>query len=211
MRASGRACARSATDTLFIADEVVTGFGRTGFECGSRAWGVKPDLICTAKPITGGYFPLGAVMINTSIAAAFERNTGLMGSIGHGYTYSGHPVGCAAGLAALKLTRELRVWENARARGEELLAGLRRLQQKHAGVGDVRGKGLMAALEIVADRKSKAPADKRTMDRILAGAIAAGAMVRARDNCIILLPPLIFETGHVEELLGALDAGLARA
>src|SRR6185312_2275425 len=141
---------------LLIADEVITGFGRTGFECGSRGWNVKPDLMTTAKAITSGYFPLGATLINDRVAQIFESNKGGFGLIGHGYTYSGHPVGCAAGVAALKIARDRRVWENAAARGDELMAGLQRLHQKHAIVGEVRGKGLMARVELVADRKSKA-------------------------------------------------------
>ena len=195
---------------LLIADEVVTGYGRTGFECGSRAWGVKPDLMCTAKAITSGYFPLGAVMINRRIATAFEKTSNAIGTIGHGYTYSGHPVGCAAGLAALKMTRELRLWDNARVRGEQLIAGLRKLQQKHASVGDVRAKGLMAGIEIVTDRKSKTPADKKTMGQIFEGAIKAGVMLRPMENNIILSPPLIVDESHVERTLNALDAGLSK-
>ena len=194
---------------LLIADEVVTAYGRTGFECGSRAWGVKPDMMCTAKAITSGYFPLGAVMINSRIASAFENSPDPIGTIAHGYTYSGHPVGCAAGIAALKMTRELRVWENAKIRGEQLAIGLQKLKQKHGLVGDVRSKGLMAGIEIVTDRKSKTPADKKTMGRIFNGAIAAGVMIRPMENNLILSPPLIVDEGHVEQILGALDAGLS--
>ena len=196
---------------LLIADETITGYGRTGFECGIRAWGVKPDLLSTAKAITGGYFPMGAVMINERIASAFEKTSDGIGAIGHGYTYSGQPVGCAAGLAALKMTLELRVCDNARVRGDQLTAGLEKLQQKHAVVGDVRTKGLMAAVELVADRKSKTPADKKTMERIFDAALAAGVMIRTTENFIVLSPPLILEESHVDELLNAVDAGLSAA
>ena len=89
---------------LLIADEVITAFGRTGAWTGSRGWGVKPDMMTTAKAITNGYFPFGAVMISDKVANAFESNKDSFGAIGHGYTYSGHPVGAAAALATLKET-----------------------------------------------------------------------------------------------------------
>jgi len=194
-----------------IADEVITGFGRTGFECGSRGWNVKPDLMTTAKAITSGYFPLGATLINDRVAQIFESNKGGFGLIGHGYTYSGHPVGCAAGVAALKIARDRRVWENAAARGDELMAGLQRLHQKHAIVGEVRGKGLMARVELVADRKSKAGVDPATLSRISEAILARGVMVRASENSIGLAPPLIVEPGDIEQIIDALDHGLSTA
>jgi adenosylmethionine-8-amino-7-oxononanoate aminotransferase len=194
---------------LLIADEVITGFGRTGSECGSRGWGVKPDMMCVAKAITSGYFPLGATLINQRIASAFEKNTNNFGALGHGYTYSGHPVGCAAGNAALALARELRVWERAKARGEELMTGLRRLHQKHALVGDVRGKGLMTCLEIVTDRASKKPPDPAMMSRIAATAADKGVMIRASGSNINLSPPLIVESTDIAQILDAVDAALS--
>jgi putrescine---pyruvate transaminase len=196
---------------LLIADEVVTGYGRTGFACGSRAWGVKPDIMCTAKAITCGYFPFGATLVNERIASAFESTDALAAMITHGYTYSGHPVGCAAALAALKMTSDLKVWENAATRGIQLWKGLQALQQKHALIGDIRAKGLMAGVELVSDRKSKSPADKKLMGAIYTKAAAAGVMVRTMENTIILSPPLIVEEAHVEAILAALDAALAAA
>jgi adenosylmethionine-8-amino-7-oxononanoate aminotransferase len=106
---------------LLIADEVITAFGRTGAWTGSRLWQVQPDLMSTAKAITNGYFPFGAVMISEKVAEAFEADRTGFGNIGHGYTYSGHPVGAAAALAALAETRRLNVAANAAARGVELL------------------------------------------------------------------------------------------
>jgi putrescine---pyruvate transaminase len=195
---------------LLIADEVITGFGRTGFECGSRGWGVKPDLMTTAKGITSGYFPLGATLINGRVAQTFESNDDNFGHIAHGYTYSGHPVGCAAALAALRIARERRVWENAHARGAELMAGLQRLHQKHAIVGEVRGKGLMACLELVADRKSKAPIDAAMTARISEATLAAGVMVRASDSSIGVAPPLIIEPADIDQIIDAIDSSLSK-
>ena len=163
---------------LLIADEVVTGFGRTGAWSGSRLWNVKPDMMSIAKAITCGYFPLGATLIGEKVADVFEADTTSFGAIGHGYTYSGHPVGCAAGIAALAETKRLKVNENAAARGDELMAALGALKEKHEILGDVRGKGLMAALELVSDRRTKAPLDKGAMDKIADAAYDAGVMIR---------------------------------
>jgi adenosylmethionine-8-amino-7-oxononanoate aminotransferase len=196
---------------LLIADEVITAFGRTGAWTGSRLWGVKPDLMSTAKAITNSYFPFGAVMINEKIAEAFESNTDAFGNIGHGYTYSGHPVGCAAALATLEITKKLNVAQNAKERGAELQAGLQELKLKHSVVGDARGVGLMGALELVADRASKQPADKDTMGRVYETAYEAGVIVRTSGNNIILSPPLVITAEDVRRILSALDAGLAAA
>jgi adenosylmethionine-8-amino-7-oxononanoate aminotransferase len=109
---------------LLIADEVITAFGRTGAWTGSRLWGVKPDFACTAKAITNGYFPFGAVMIADGVAQVFEADETGKAAIGHGYTYSGHPVGAAAALACLAETKRLNVPVNAAARGAQLWDGI---------------------------------------------------------------------------------------
>lgn len=196
---------------LMISDEVVTGFGRTGAWSGARLWGVKPDMMTIAKAITSGYFPLGATLIGEKMAEVFESDKSGTASIGHGYTYSGHPVGCAAGIAALAETRRLKLNENAAARGEELLAALQALQAKHAIVGDVRGKGLMAALELVEDRATKKVLDKARLAIIAETAYEAGVMIRVSGNNIILSPPLILATADVAKIAQALDAGFSAA
>jgi putrescine aminotransferase len=198
-------------EILLIADEVVTAFGRTGAWSGSRLWGVKPDMMCIAKAITTGYFPLGACLISEAVAAVFEANADTFGAIGHGYTYSGHPVGCAAGLAALAETRRLGLAGNAAARGVELAAALDDLKQRHPVVGDVRSKGLMAALELVADRETKAPADKKLLAAVADGAYAAGVMIRVSGNQVILSPPLVITDRDVATIAEGLDAGLRKA
>jgi len=196
---------------LLIADEVITAFGRTGAWTGSRLWGVKPDMMSTAKAITNGYFPFGAVMISDKVAEAFESNKNSVGNIGHGYTYSGHPVGAAAALATLKETKRLDVAANAAARGEELLAGLKALQNKHELIGDIRGKGLMCALELVSDRSKKSAAAKDIVQKVHDATYDAGVMVRTSGANVILSPPLIVTAGDVQTILTALDAGLAAA
>ena len=196
---------------LLIADEVITAFGRTGAWSGSRLWGVQPDLMATAKAITNAYFPFGAVMISPKVAAAFESNKDALGSIGSGYTYSGHPVGAAAALAALKETKRLNVAANAAARGTELLAGLEGLQAKHALVGDVRGIGLMCALELVSDRAKKTAAAKAVVNTVYEATYEAGVLVRTSGANVILSPPLILTAEDVQRIIAALDTGLSAA
>jgi putrescine aminotransferase len=196
---------------LLIADEVITAFGRTGAWTGSRLWGAQPDLMSTAKAITNGYFPFGAVMISEKVTAAFESNKNGLGSIGHGYTYSGHPVGAAAALATLKETKRLNVAANAAARGAELLKGLEELKTKYELVGDVRGKGLMCALELVSDREKKTAASKDTVQMVYETAFEAGVMVRTSGSNVILSPPLVITAADVGRILTALDKGLAAA
>ncbi len=196
---------------LLIADEVITAFGRTGAWTGSRLWGVRPDLACIAKGISNGYFPFGAAMISENIAAAFESNQDGFGSIGHGYTCSAHPVGAAAALATLAETQKLNVVDNAAARGDELLAGCRGLQDQREIVGDVRGKGLMVCLELVADRESREPLNKSAMETVLATAYEHGVMIRISGNNILLSPSLIITAEHVAAIVAAVDTGLAEA
>lgn len=195
---------------LLIADEVITGFGRSGKDSGARLWEVKPDIMCFAKGITSGYFPLGATMVNRQIASAFEDEKSTLGLIAHGYTYSGHPVGCAAAVATLKLSRELNVVENARRTGEILIAGLRSVARRHPEVADVRGRGLMACLEIVADRRSKRPADPGTMTAIGTATQDDGLMIRVNGSQILITPPLIVTEDHIQEIVEKLDRALIK-
>ncbi|MFC4217959.1 aspartate aminotransferase family protein [Pseudophaeobacter arcticus] len=195
---------------LLIADEVITAFGRTGSWSGSRHWGVQPDFMCTAKAITNGYFPFGAVMIADAVAEVFEQDKTGRAAIGHGYTYSGHPVGAAAALACLQETLRLNVPENAAARGQELHQGLLALQEKHPLIGDVRGgHGLMCAMELVADRASKTPIDKQTTTTLQEVTYQNGVMVRISGPNIILSPPLVLTSQDVQGILTALEAGFA--
>ena len=195
---------------LLIADEVITAFGRTGAWTGSQLWGVKPDFSCTAKAITNAYFPFGAVMIAEAVAQVFEKDETGRAAIGHGYTYSGHPVGAAAALACLAETQRLNVKDNAAARGAELFAGLQALHNKYDIIGDVRGgHGLMCAVELVADRESTKPADKSVPAAVQATAYKSGAMVRVSGNNIIMSPPLILTSTDVQIIISALDAGFS--
>jgi adenosylmethionine-8-amino-7-oxononanoate aminotransferase len=196
---------------LLIADEVITAFGRTGAWNGSRLWGVQPDLMCTAKAITNGYFPFGTVMIHDRLTEAFESSKSPLASISHGYTYSGHPVGAAAALACLAETKRLNLAGNAGERGAELLAGLQALKAKHPLIGDARGKGLMCAVELVSDRATKTAAAKEVVQKVQDAAYADGVMMRTSGANIILSPPLIVTARDVQKILSALDTGLRAA
>jgi putrescine aminotransferase len=194
---------------LLIADEVITAFGRTGAWTGSRLWGVRPDMMCTAKGITNGYFPFGVTMIAEKIADAFESNQDAMGAIGHGYTYSAHPVGAAAAIATLEETARLNVTVNAAARGEELMSACLKLQEKHQIIGDVRGIGLMLCLELVADRQNKTPLAKKRVDAIFEAAYAGGVMIRVSGNNIILSPSLVIDSNNVATIVAAIDQAIS--
>ena len=197
---------------LLIADEVITAFGRTGSWTGSRHWGVQPDFCCTAKAITNGYFPFGAVMIADHVANTFEEDKSGKAAIGHGYTYSGHPVGAAAAIACLQETERLKVNENAAARGAELFAGAELLHAKHEIVGDVRGgEGMMTALELVSDRETKTPIDKAVAGKVQELAYQAGVMVRVSGPNIILSPPLVLSKDEAATIISTLDEALTGA
>jgi adenosylmethionine-8-amino-7-oxononanoate aminotransferase len=193
---------------LLIADEVITAFGRTGSWTGSRHWGVKPDFMCTAKAITNGYFPFGAVMIADHVVEVFEGDTEGKAAIGHGYTYSGHPVGAAAAIACVTETLRLNVKDNAAARGQQLFEGLQKLYDDFDVIGDVRGgHGLMCALELVSDHTTKKPIDKATPVKLQKAAYESGAMIRVSGPNVILSPPLVLTTEDVDTILAALRSG----
>jgi adenosylmethionine-8-amino-7-oxononanoate aminotransferase len=193
---------------LLIADEVITAFGRTGSWTGSRHWGVKPDLMCTAKAITNGYFPFGAVMIADHVVEVFEGDTEGKAAIGHGYTYSGHPVGAAAAIACVTETLRLNVKENAAALGQQLFEGLQKLYDDFDVIGDVRGgHGLMCALELVSERATKKPIDKATPVKLQKAAYESGAMIRVSGPNVILSPPLVLTAEDVDTILAALRSG----
>jgi adenosylmethionine-8-amino-7-oxononanoate aminotransferase len=193
---------------LLIADEVITAFGRTGSWTGSRHWGVKPDLMCTAKAITNGYFPFGAVMIADHVVEVFEDDTEGKAAIGHGYTYSGHPVGAAAAIACVTETLRLNVKDNAAALGQQLFEGLQKLYDDFDMIGDVRGgHGLMCALELVSERATKKPIDKVTPVKLQKAAYESGAMIRVSGPNVILSPPLVLTAEDVDTILAALRSG----
>jgi adenosylmethionine-8-amino-7-oxononanoate aminotransferase len=196
---------------LMIADEVITGFGRTGDWSGSRHWKVEPDMISCAKGITSGYFPVGAALMSEAVADVFEKSDA-DGGIFHGYTYSAHPVGAAAVTACLSETIRLDTRANAGLRGAQLYDGCMALKDKYDIIGDVRGgHGLMTGVELVSDKGAKTPMDSTTMKRVHAAAYDAGVMVRVGGNTIMMSPPLVITEAEIDTVLAGIEAGLNAA
>jgi putrescine aminotransferase len=193
-------------DVLLISDEIVTGFGRTGSMFGARGWGVAPDVMCLAKGINSGYVPLGATVVNERVASAWDKPQALTG-IMHGYTYSGHPVACAAALACLDIVEGEDLPGNAGRVGAYFLKRLEELRT-YDTVGDVRGKGLMIGVELVRDKQKKmpfAPADAYPA-LLYEALLAQNVMVRVAGGKVILSPPLVFTEEYVDQALTALHS-----
>jgi putrescine---pyruvate transaminase len=196
---------------LLIADEVVTGFGRAGTLFGTRLWGVNADLWCLAKGISSGYVPLGATAINRRIAEVFDADSTGSASVSHGYTYSAHPVAAAAALATLDQIEELDVPGNAARVGAHLQQRLSGFAQRFSFVGDVRGIGLMAGLEMVTDKAARTPMTRASdiPARVAREAYQRGAMVRISGPNMILSPPLVITRAEIDHLVDVLEASFA--
>ena len=196
---------------LLISDEVVTGFGRIGSLCGARAWGVAPDIMAMAKGINSGYVPLGATLINQRVADAWKREHPLA-AVMHGYTYSGHPLACAAANANLDIVVSEDLPANAAVVGDYMLERLRQFD-RYPMVGDIRGKGLMAALELVKDRNTRQPLmlAEPAAQKLVQVAREEGAIVRIQGNRLILSPPLVFTRAHVDAMVQILHTAFAQA
>lgn len=196
---------------LLIADEVVTGFGRTGAWFGTRLWGVTADIWCLAKGITSGYIPMGATVLNEKVTAAFESGDAALATVTHGYTYSAHPVAAAAAVATLDYLQNVDVVGNAARVGAHFMDRLRDLGARHRLVGDVRGVGLMGCLELVADRATKAafPRGAKEVNAVAREAYRRGAMIRTSGANVILSPALTIEREQIDLLCDALDGALS--
>lgn len=196
---------------LLIADEVVTGFGRTGHWFGTRLWGVKADLWCLAKGISSGYVPLGATAISSRVAQAFEASDDGISAVTHGYTYSAHPVAAAAALATLDILERENVVANAAAQGVHLMTRLQDLGRRSRLIGDVRGVGLMVCVEMVADKATKQPFGRgaKEVAKVAREAYRRGAMIRTSGPNIILSPALTIERAQVDLLCDILEESFA--
>ena len=190
-------------DILFVADEVVSGFGRLGTYWGSQTYGYEPDLITSAKGVTSGYFPMSAVLISPKVWDVLEANADKVGVFGHGYTYSAHPVGAAAALTVLKLIDELKVVENVADVGPYMLQALRDRLGQHPHVGDIRGKGLMLGIELMKDRETKEifPMANRTGRQVLKASAERGLITRALGDTLVFAPPLILKRVEADEIV----------
>ncbi|MBT9384327.1 aspartate aminotransferase family protein [Pseudooceanicola sp. CBS1P-1] len=200
-------------DILLVADEVVTGFGRLGSMFGSDHYGMRPDLITIAKGLTSAYAPLSGSIVGDRMWKVLEEGTDRFGPIGHGWTYSAHPIGAAAGVANLKLVDSLKLVDNARDTGAYLKAALKDALGDHPMVGDIRGEGLLCAVEFVEDRDSRtffAPA-KGVGAAINTALLARGVISRAMPQGDILgfAPPLCLSEAEADEIVGKLKGAVS--
>jgi putrescine aminotransferase len=191
-------------DILLVSDEVICGFGRTGHWFGCETFGFEPDLITFAKGVTSGYVPLGGVMVGGRVAdVLIERG----GDFNHGYTYSGHPVACAVGLANVHLIRELGLVEHVRNDVGPYLERMFEELRYHPLVGDVQTCGLMGAMQIVMDKADGTPfqSDREVGMLCRAHCFSNGLIMRAVGDRMIVAPPLVITRAQIDEL-----AALAR-
>jgi L-2,4-diaminobutyrate transaminase len=192
-------------DVLLIVDEVVTGFGRLGSMFGSDHYGLRPDLITIAKGLTSAYAPLSGTIVSDKLWAVLEEGSDRLGPIGHGWTYSAHPLCAAAGIANLELIDELGLVENARRTGAHFQAALHEAFGDHPLVGDVRGEGLIAALEFVADKERRIFFDQalKVGPQVATAAAQRGLVVRAMPHGDILgfAPPLCLTKDEAETIV----------
>jgi adenosylmethionine-8-amino-7-oxononanoate aminotransferase len=189
-------------DVLLCTDEVITGFGRTGRMWGLEHWGVEPDMIQYAKAITSGYFPLGGTGVSDKIADVLDSGEEVWM---HAYTYSAHPVGCAVAMANLDIIQGEDFPTQAAEKGRTLLDGLKQRLDNHPHVGEVRGLGLMAAVEIVEDRQTKAEfdADEKVGARINQAMQNHGLFSRMRGDVVCLAPPIVITDQELEQVIDA--------
>ncbi|MCR8725521.1 aminotransferase family protein [Frigidibacter sp. ROC022] len=199
---------------LLIHDEVMTGGGRTGRFFGAEHWDVTPDLIAISKGFGGGYVPLGAMIARDDIVEAVMREGGFV----HGFTYAGNPLACAAGCAVLEQIESRDLTGNAARMGVKLTERLRGLMQRYPLIGDVRGKGLLTAFELMADRNSKAPlpAELNAHSRLVDIAYDNGLIIYSRrsrggtaGDHFLVCPPMIVNEAQLDDITDRLDRSLA--
>jgi adenosylmethionine-8-amino-7-oxononanoate aminotransferase len=200
-------------NVLLIFDEIITGVGRTGHLFAAETFGVTPDVLCTAKGLSGGYAPLSAMICRRDIADTFwgpiAENPGFV----EGHTFEGNPISCAAGIAVLREILERDLCANARAQGERLRRGFEALAKKYGVIGDIRGKGLFQGVEFVRDLKTKAPFPSEVAIGVRVGrrALANGLLCRFDPNWLAFGPPLIVTAEQLDEMLAVLDRSLGEA
>lgn len=199
----------SKYDILMWDDEVITGFGRTGADFGATSLDIKPQMMSLAKSLSSAYMPLSAAVISGTMYDALVAPSAEVGVFGHGYTYSGHPVACAVASKVLEIYERERLFEHAAEVGGYMQGRLREFAD-HALVGEVRGMGLIAAVELVANRDTRQPFNDNSVGGFCQKACEAnGLIVRAMGgNSIALCPPLIITEAQVDELVDKLGRAI---
>jgi 4-aminobutyrate--pyruvate transaminase len=193
-------------DILLLADEVVCGFGRTGNWFGSQTFGFKPDMFSVAKGLSSGHLPIAAVVVSDALYQVIADEGHRNGVFGHGFTYSGHPVASAVAAEALRIYHEIDVVGRARSLGARMLEALRNALADHPMVGEIRGVGLIAGVELVADRHTKQgfPAEARVGAQVERACRQRGIILRNMGDVLALCPPYIIEPDQIDDLVRAL-------
>ena len=198
-------------DVLMIVDEVICGFGRTGNYWGSTTMGIQPDILTCAKALSAAFMPISAVMVNDRVFQALASESHAIGTFGHGYTYSGHPVPAAVAIETLRIYDEIDIVGQVRAVGPHLQSELRRRFEGHELVGEVRGIGMIAAIELVADRAAHTNFDPalKVGARLTKLCEAHGVIARALpSDALAFSPPLIMTAPEVDEVLDGVERAL---
>lgn len=192
-----------------IADEVITGFGRTGNTWGCQTYDFMPDAIISSKNLTAGLFPMGAVILGPDLADRLQAAAEAIEEFPHGFTASGHPVGCAIALKAIDVVMNEGLAENVRTLTPLFEEGMARLAE-NPNIGEWRGKGLMGALEAVADKATKRPFDGSlsVSERIANACTDQGLICRPLGQAVVLCPPFIFTPAHMDEMFEKLEKAL---
>jgi adenosylmethionine-8-amino-7-oxononanoate aminotransferase len=188
---------------LFIADEVATGFGRTGKMFACEQAGVTPDILCLAKGITGGYLPLAATLTTEEIFSAFLGKYKEFKTFFHGHTYTGNPLGCAVALASLELFKQEKIIERMQPKIAYLKQRLAQEVLPLPHVADIRQWGFMVGIELVEDKDSRKsyPTEKRLGHKVILDARKRGVMIRPLGDVVILMPPLTIAENELESLI----------
>jgi 4-aminobutyrate--pyruvate transaminase len=198
-------------DVLFIADEVICGFGRTGRMFGTETFKLQPDIITMAKALSAGYQPISATIVNDELYQAFVAQSEKIGVFAHGFTYSAHPVACAVALETLNIYQERKILDHIRQVAPRFQ---RRLQDlaAHPLVGEARGIGLIGAVELVRDKATKAAFAPASAVGLLAAEIAQeeGLIVRAMVDSLALCPPLVITEAEIDQMFDLLARALER-
>ena len=198
-------------DVRFIADEVICGFGRTGNWFGCQTYNIKAHSISMAKAITSAYFPMSAITIEEELYQAMLEESRKLGTFGHGYTYTAHPVGCAVALKTIEIYERDKVIEHAAKMSPVFQMRLTKLAE-HPLVGEARGVGLIGAVELVADKKTKHSFDAKRMLGALGVATLQemGLIIRNVQDTLAFCPPLIITTDEIHEMFDIVEKGLDR-
>lgn len=199
-------------DIPVISDEVICGFGRTGHTWGCQAYNFTPDAIISSKNLTAGYFPMGAVILDGPLADRVQAAVEKIEEFPHGFTASGHPVGCAIALKAIDVVMNEGLADNVKRLAPRLEAGLRAIMERHDNIGELRGIGFMWALEAVKDRATKTPFDGSlsVSERIANTCTDLGLICRPLGQSVVLCPPFILTEEQMDEMLDKLEQALTK-